>query len=425
MSMKENRLEVDKLIYEIKQNGLNKERYEKAKSILLNKELNMQNEDEIKKILEVKSDGNIIEGLKKYRISKDRFKIKVKNLGRIKQGEYEIDGITPLTGPSDLGKSTILKAMYFAIKICSEFKEEESSWLKSLRNKTYEEMLQNSDIETMNFMEKFDEKDKAAIVETLVIKELTKKFVNSVYSVVFDYVNKDTCIELYMNEELIFFMNKELDEVEVISENIDVIYVSDSKILNYLSYMTNDSGRKIGIKTNIACPDYIRDLKERLAGAYIGWWNIGEGGTELSEYLNIKKVPVVYEENSFKVKSSSGDYCRPSEVGDGLKLKSILHTLAYNGHLNKNTVLLLDEPESSLYPVEYENLINLLRALNCPIGMATHSPNLVEKCSEYSSKCYLAEKDGEDTIIKETDSLETITRLLSKIIIEEIVDGEL
>ncbi|MGL5416714.1 MAG: hypothetical protein ACRDAU_13695 [Clostridium sp.] len=57
--------------------------------------------------------------------------------------------------------------------------------------------------------------------------------------------------------------------------------------------------------------------------------------------------------------------------------------------------------------------------------MATHSPNLVEKCSEYSSKCYVAEKNGEDTIIKKSDSLETITRLLSKIVIEEMVDEEL
>ncbi|MGL5416713.1 MAG: hypothetical protein ACRDAU_13690 [Clostridium sp.] len=186
------------------------------------------------------------------------------------------------------------------------------------------------------------------IVQELAIKKLTKQFVNSVYSAVFDYVNKDTCIELYMNEELIFFMNKKLNEVEVIAKNIDVIYVSDSKILNYLSYMTNDSGRKIGIKTNIACPDYVRDLKERLSGAYtdaIGWWNNTEGGTELSDYLNVRKVPVVYEENSFKVKSSSGNYCRPSEVGDGLKLKSIIYTLAYNGYLNQNTILLLDEPE--------------------------------------------------------------------------------
>ncbi|MGL5084626.1 MAG: hypothetical protein ACRC68_02735, partial [Clostridium sp.] len=109
-----------------------------------------------------------------------------------------------------------------------------------------------------------------------------------------------------------------------------------------------------------------------------------------------------------------------SEVGDGLKLKSIIDTLAYNGHINENTVLLLDEPESSLYPVEYDNLINLLRALNCPIGMATHSPSLVEKCSEYSSKCYLAEKVNENTIIKESDSSETITRLLAKRISEGI-----
>ena len=426
--MKENRLYVDKLIYKIKENGLNKDLYEEAKSILLNKELNINDESKTKKILETRDSSNIIEYLKKYRISSDIFRIRVKNLGRIKIGEYTINGITPLTGPSDLGKSTILKAMYFAIKICSEYEDEEKGWLKQLENMKLEDIIQKFDISFSRDLQELDEIHKKVMIQEIAIKKLAQKFVDSVYSSVFDYINEDTSIELFVNDELAFLMNREFNEVQVSSKNIDVIYISDSKILNYLSYMTNDSARKIGIKTNIACPDYVRDLKERLSGAYIdtiGWWNNNEGGSKLSEYLDIQKIPVVYEENSFKVESSSGQYCRPSEVGDGLKLKSIIYTLAYNGHLNSRTVLLLDEPESSLYPIEYENLINLLRALNCPIGMATHSPSLVEKCSEYSTKSFLAEKVNEKTIIKESDSFETITRLLSKVIIEETVDGEL
>lgn len=423
--MKENRIYVDKLIYKINKQGLNKELYENAKTVLLNRDLNNDEKQKIEKILKIKDSSNIVEYLKKYRISTDNFKIKVKNLGRIKEGEYSLNGIIPLTGPSDLGKSTILKAMYFAIKICSEYEEEEKEWLKQLEHMKLENTIQKFDIDFIENLKSLDELEKMIVVKNLAIKKLTKSFINSVYNSTFDYINDDTSIELFMNENLIFFMNRKLDEVEVTAKSIDVIYVSDSKILNYLSYMTNDSGRKIGIKTNIACPDYVRDLKERLSSSYIdsmNWWNNNDNGSKLSEYLNINKVPVVYEENSFKVESSSGQYCRPSEVGDGLKLKSIIYTLAHNGHLNNNTVLLLDEPESSLYPIEYENLINLLRGLNCPIGMATHSPNLVEKCSEYSSKCYLAEKeiDGK-TIIKESNSSETIIRLLSKVVIEEIV----
>ncbi|MGL5821677.1 MAG: AAA family ATPase [Sarcina sp.] len=425
--MKENRLYVDKLIYKIKENGLNKELYEKAKGVLLNKELNDKDKSKTTKVLDSRDSSNIVEYLKKYKISDDVFSIKVKNLGRIEIGEYTINGITPLTGPSDLGKSTILKAMYFAIKICNEYEEEEKDWLKQLENMKLDDIIQKFDIPFSSELEELDEVHKKVVVQELAIKKLVQKFVNSVYSSIFDYINKDTSIELFVNNELVFLMNRESNEVKVTSKSIDAIYVSDSKILNYLSYMTNDSARKIGIKTNIACPDYVRDLKERLSSAYIdtiGWWN-NEDGNQLSEYLDIQKIPVVYEENSFKVESSSGQYCRPSEVGDGLKLKSIIHTLAYNGHLNSNTVLLLDEPESSLYPIEYENLINLLRALNCPIGMATHSPSLVEKCSEYSTKSFLAEKINEKTIIKESDSFETITRLLSKVIIEENVNGEL
>lgn len=409
--MIENRFFIDELINDIEKNGLDRDLY--------NKLIDLFKEQKTMDILKTKDSAIIIDYLKRYRISKDSFKISVNNLGRIKQGDCIINGITPLTGESDLGKSTILKAMYFAIKICNEYENEKKNWLNQLENMKYEEIATKFDV--MSLKGTMD--SELEELKSLAIDKLTKKFVNSVFSSIFDYINDNTVIELFINETLVFYMDREKGIVKVTPKNIDVIYITDSKILNYLSYMTNDSGRKIGIKTNIACPDYIRDLKERLSSAYIdtiGWWNKNDGGTELSKYLNIKDIPVIYEDNSFKVKSSYGNYCRPSEVGDGLKLKSIIATLAYNGHINENTVLLLDEPESSLYPVEYDSLINLLRALNCPIGMATHSPSLVEKCSEYSSKCYLAEKVNENTIIKESDSSETITRLLAKRISEGI-----
>ena len=421
------RIYIDELIYNIEKNGIDKDLFEKSKAIYTDDMLVGSN-TELSKNMEIaldnKDSGGIIEYLKFRKISNKTFKIVVENLGRIEKGEYSINGMTPLTGPSDLGKSTILKAMYFATKVCNEYYKEKKTWVNQLEGMTYEGISQKFDVVSYK-----DNKGEALEdMKNLTIDKLVAKFVSSVYSSVFDYVSYNTRIELFVDGESVFHMDRETGSYGVDSQDIDVIYISDSKILNYLSYMTNDSARKIGIKTNIACPDYIRDLKERLSSAYIdtlGWFNEEKKGTDLSDYLSVKDTPVIYEQNAFKVKSSSGDYCRPSEVGDGLKLKAILYTLAFNGHINKNTVLLLDEPESSLYPVEYEELINIFRALGCPVGMATHSPSLVEKCSEYSSKCYIAEKVNNFTTIKESDSSESIMKLLSKTISEVSINEEL
>ncbi|MGL5151744.1 MAG: hypothetical protein ACRC7N_14355 [Clostridium sp.] len=102
--------------------------------------------------------------------------------------------MTPLTGPSDLGKSTVLKAMYFAIKICNEYENEKKNWLKQIENMNHEEILSKFDIVTSRGNSNIlrDELILSAI------DKLTKKFVNSVYSAIFDFLNENTVIELFI-----------------------------------------------------------------------------------------------------------------------------------------------------------------------------------------------------------------------------------
>lgn len=65
----------------------------------------------------------------------------------------------------------------------------------------------------------------------------------------------------------------------------------------------------------------------------------------------------------------------------GIKSFAILYRLLQNGHLNKNTLLIVDEPESHLHPqwvVEYARLLVLInKTLGTRIMIASHDPDMV------------------------------------------------
>ncbi len=80
------------------------------------------------------------------------------------------------------------------------------------------------------------------------------------------------------------------------------------------------------------------------------------------------------------------------DVATGIKAFSIIQLLLKNGHLNKHTLLIIDEPESNLHPqwiVEYARLIVLLnKHIGVKFFLASHNPDMV------SAIRYIAEKEG-------------------------------
>lgn len=79
----------------------------------------------------------------------------------------------------------------------------------------------------------------------------------------------------------------------------------------------------------------------------------------------------------------------------GIKSFSILQTLLLNGTITKNTLLIIDEPESHLHPqwiVEYARLVVLMyKKTGTKFFIASHSTDFV------SAVKYIAEKEGVDS----------------------------
>jgi len=108
----------------------------------------------------------------------------------------------------------------------------------------------------------------------------------------------------------------------------------------------------------------------------------------------------------------------------GIKYFGIFQVLSQNNYLNKNTVLVLDEPEVHLHPrwqLKMAKIIVELVENGVKILVNSHSPYMIEALELYSSKqkinrnFYLAEKKDNYAIISDvTDNLEPIYSKLAK-----------
>ncbi len=119
---------------------------------------------------------------------------------------------------------------------------------------------------------------------------------------------------------------------------------------------------------------------------------------QINQTLNndVLKGSTYFDDNkinsSFKYKRIDGKVFDLEECATGIKSFGILQMLLENGHLNKNSLLIIDEPEAHLHPqwiVEYARLIVLLnKLLGVKVFIASHNPDMV------SAIRYISEKEG-------------------------------
>lgn len=94
----------------------------------------------------------------------------------------------------------------------------------------------------------------------------------------------------------------------------------------------------------------------------------------------------------FVYKRNDGSTFDLTECATGIKAFGIIQMLLQNGYIDKNTLLIVDEPEVHLHPqwvVEYARLIVLLnKILGVKVFIASHNPDMV------SAIRYISEKEG-------------------------------
>ena len=406
------------------------------------------------------------------RVSK--MKLIIKNIGKLKNAEVEINGITVITGENNTGKSTVSKVLWSVFngfyKIDEKVYNEKVSELRKIVNKlmkengydritdnfkdffgifdrteekiavellknnrsysekeiksiinTYKENLEIGDISNLvdeiNDTLKISDKE---IIKVIVSRVMNKEFHNQINTVFckekrnigkINFEIKDRSIDLKVeNNEISDIQNYFLINKETVY--IDNPFILDSYDYEEENHQTHLANNIFSENENSAISEI--KVKKKLNNIYKKLNSVLSG-----EILENKNSKFVYRKN--------GEDIDLKNLSTGLKTFAIIKMLLQNGTLEENGTIILDEPEIHLHPewqLLFAELIVLLqKEFGMHILLTTHSPyflNAIEVFSEkykINEKCkyYIAENDANGSIIKDmTGNTRKIYRKLAR-----------
>ena len=401
-------------------------------------------------------------------------KLTINNIGKLKNAEVVIDGITVITGENDTGKSTVGKVLWSVFNGFYEIDEkvynEKVSELEKIIDEIIKEnVYKNLSTDYNSFFEIFNSTREKIAIEFL--KE-NKNYSEDEIKIIINNYKKDLKIENISNfvqeinetlkisdKEIIKvivsrIMNKEFHnqinavfskekmnigeislkikdkEIDLKIENNEILDVQNYFLINketmYIdnpfildSYDFEDENHQTHLATNVFSENensVISEIKvkKKLNNIYQKLNSVLSG-----EILENKNSKFVYRKN--------GEDIDLKNLSTGLKTFAIIKMLLQNGTLEENGTIILDEPEIHLHPewqLKFAELIVLLqKEFGMHILLTTHSPyflNAIEVFSErhkIDDKCkyYVAENEGNSSIIKDvTGNTREIYRKLAR-----------
>ena len=401
-------------------------------------------------------------------------KLSIRNVGKLKEADVEISGITVITGENDTGKSTVGKVLWSVFngfyeinekvykekvselekivdklmkengydKITDNFKDffgifdrtEEKIAIELLKNnKNYSEneikiIINNykKDLKIgniLNFVQEINDTLKISdeeIIKVIVSRVMNKEFHNQINAIFSKEKMNIGEINLKIKEKEIELKieNNEISDVKnYFLINKETMYIDNPFILD--SYDFDDENHQTHLATNVFSENensVISEIKikKKLNNIYQKLNSVLSG-----EILENKNSKFVYRKN--------GEDIDLKNLSTGLKTFAIIKMLLQNGTLEENGTIILDEPEIHLHPewqLKFSELIVLLqKEFGMHILLTTHSPyflNAIEVFSErhkIDDKCkyYVAENEGNSSIIKDlTGNTREIYRKLAR-----------
>ena len=385
-------------------------------------------------------------------------KLSIRNVGKLKEADVEINGITVITGENDTGKSTVGKVLWSVFngfyeidekvynekvseleKIIDEIIKEnvyknlstdynsffeifnstrEKIAIEFLKgNKNYSEdeikiIINNykKDLKIENiskFVQEINETLKISdkeIIKVIVSRVMNKEFHNQINAVFSKEKMNIGEISLKIKDKEIDLKieNNEISDVQnYFLINKETMYIDNPFILD--SYDFEDENHQTHLATNVFSENensVISEIKvkKKLNNIYQKLNSVLSG--EIFENKNSK---FVYRKN--------GEDIDLKNLSTGLKTFAIIKMLLQNGTLEENGTIILDEPEIHLHPewqIKFAELIVLLqKEFGMHILLTTHSPYFLKaiqvysKKYEISDKCkyYMSELDGEQAIL--------------------------
>ena len=379
--------------------------------------------------------------------------IVVKNIGKVKEANIKINGITVIAGENDTGKSTISKSLFTVFnsfynidkKISEQQKDiikftiaknfsDNLEFIKSIVfknnfedtfniNQLVNEIIENSEIYKYNevnlknkvveYSQKYNlnfTKDEDINEITEKIKEILnipnaeteKSILNKNLNVEFNkqinniFSDEEGIIEIKIKDKKIkieIFENeiKNIEKTCEISINTEALYLDDPFIIDS-NFYNNLSNHKEFLRYRL-----FSEIEDKTNN--IGKIIITKKLENIYKKLNSICSGYMIESNkntndfSYRFNNKELDI---KNLSAGLKTFVILKTLLEKGILEENGVIILDEPEIHLHPawqIIFAELIVLIqKEFNMHILLNTHSPYFLNAIEIYAEKHNIKER---------------------------------
>ena len=374
-------------------------------------------------------------------------RLELKNIGKIRQAQIDLNGITVIAGENNTGKSTVGKMLYSVFHTFYKIEEQvQLERRKSVHRALYsfyhefpgtavrrldintlakgivdrkEEFLgdtrilekeiqeyflnQNRDLEPylqQEALEKLAERiymiiemDAAEIRKIILHKHLEEEFAMKVAHL--NHVEDEATVKLNIKDQIIDFCvvrNEELRIFNYINLVKEVIYMDDPFVLDELE----------DLNWRIFSSEYAHraDLIEKLSKE-----KVSSDFSLVDELIAKKKLDrilsVINDVCDGEIKSVEGnrfvyqterlsDSLDMVNLSTGIKSFSILRRLLQNGSIDENGIIILDEPEIHLHPewqLKFAEIIVLVqKEFETNILLNTHSPYFLNAIEVYSQR---------------------------------------
>ena len=402
--------------------------------------------------------------------------IELKNIGKIKECNISLDGITVVAGINSTGKSTIGKTLYSVYHsfydITNQISNQRNNSLHRILSETLEYVffIDEEDIneivnrfkgKSVDYIEKnlprFLVERSGGLPEFMSInyKEASRKIFNAlsisndeVLKKIFmrnivaelgnsignvNYPELDSSIRLKIkNEEINIEISDEITSFNYVNLYKDIIYIDDPFVMDHIK----DTGF-----LRVMVDGHKKHLLMKL---------LADNNPDIiGELVTAKKLDEIYKKLSLVCKGSMikehGKWVYRSEelkkdldlnsLSAGIKNFMILRSLLEKGAITSNGIVVLDEPEINLHPewqvILAEILVLLNKEFDLNILLNTHSPYFLNAIEIYSKKynvanaCkyYLSSNINDFAVIEDvTPNIEKIYELLATPL--QILEGE-
>ncbi len=387
------------------------------------------------------------------------YQYRIEKYHSIGEAHININGITVLAGINGSGKSTLAQWLYYIVNntngyeiiLHKEFKQIVSGWISK-----YERVVSNNELHEIIYKARLSIADTpytdiSSYTKIIKIFESATKHIVNFLRLTFNSMNDNKSKKRFLNylriesnanesddQMLERYEAKQMQRAEEAAnkylqlqdsraigkfyENISRDF-SVSDIPQLISFKEDDVeiinrdsiGKLFGLKTAVYIDTpmalsltysnnrFWNELRKLLKGNFYKSENDGVVSNLLSNLRNITGGKVIDKEDFlgekelYFTRESDKLTVKLEQMATGVKSFAYLDRLLENGYLNKDSILILDEPEAHLHPqwiVEYARmLVQIHKETGLYIMLASHDPDMV------SAIRYIAEKED---VLKDT-----------------------